>query len=155
MGRKKIEKEAEQGLFTPKKARNAIAVAKVVGPAVIPVVAPFAVQAAGAARDAYDRYQARKLGVDVGRLGEFTGRGARLHARIAGVGEGLDDLRASAKATEEDTKFADRAAGTLHQLAASVRAAERMPTARRKAAHRAVASELDHLEGQLLHRLGI
>ncbi|GAB2762621.1 DUF6474 family protein [Amycolatopsis magusensis] len=154
MGRKKIEKEAE-GLFTPKKARNALAVAKVVGPAVIPVVAPFAVRAAGAARDAYDRHQARKLGIDVDRLGEFTGRGARLHARIAGVGEGLDDLRTSPHASAEDTKFADRAAGTLHQLAASVRAAERMPTSRRKAAHRAVGSELDHLEGQLLHRLGI
>ncbi|RZQ62158.1 DUF6474 family protein [Amycolatopsis suaedae] len=151
---KKGEPEAE-GLFTPKKARNALAVAKVVGPAVIPVVAPYAVRAAGAARDAYDRYQARKLGVAVDQLGEFTGRGAGLHARIAGLAEGTAELRDSERATDEDRKFADKTGATLRQLAAAVRAAERMPSTRRRAAHRAVAGELDHLEGQLLHRLGI
>src|SRR5436190_1117870 len=72
MARKaKVEGE---GRFTPKKAKNAVAVAKVLGPAVIPVVAPYAVRAAGAAREMYDRYQARKLGVAVDQLGSYTGR---------------------------------------------------------------------------------
>ncbi|MEU0533856.1 DUF6474 family protein [Amycolatopsis tolypomycina] len=141
--------------FTPKRAKNAIAVAKVVGPAVLPVVAPLAVRAAGAAREAYDRYQARKLGVSVDRLGEYTGRGAALHARIAGVAEGCQDLRKSEKASAADREFAAEALGTLEQLSASVRAAERMPAARRKSVHRAVAGELERLEGQLLHRLGL
>jgi hypothetical protein len=153
MARKaKVEGDAR---FTPKKARNALAVAKVVGPVVIPVVAPYAVRAAGAAREFYDRYQARKLGVAVDRLGEYTGRGAALHARIAGLAEGCRDLQKSGKATPADVEFAKDSLGTLEQLSATVRAAERMPAPRRKPAHRAVAGELERLEGHLLHRLGI
>ena len=152
---RKAKLVADEGKFTPKKAKNAVAIAKVLGPAVLPVVAPYAVRAAGAAREAYDRYQARKLGVAVDQLGEFTGRGAALHARIAGLVTGLTELRKSAKATDTDVAFADDTQGTLEQLSATVRAAERMPAARRKAAHRAVAGELERLEGQLLHRLGV
>jgi len=153
MARKaKVEGEAR---FTPKKAKNAIAVAKVLGPAMIPVVAPYAVRAAGVAREAYDRYQARKLGVSVDKLGDYTGRGAALHARIAGLADGCRDLEKSSKASAADKEFARDGLGTLEQLSATVRAAERMPAARRKSAHRAVAGELERLEGQLLHRLGI
>ncbi|GAA4550284.1 DUF6474 family protein [Amycolatopsis samaneae] len=149
---KQVDGEAR---ITPKKAKNAIAVAKVIGPAVIPVVAPYAVRAAGAARELYDRYQARKLGVPVDQLGEYTGRGAALHVRIAGLAQGLAELRKSSKASEADLAFATDAQATLEQLSATVRAAERMPTVRRKPAHRAIAGELDRLEGQLLHRLGL
>lgn len=153
MARKaKVEGEAR---FTPKKAKNAVAVAKVLGPVVIPVVAPFAVRAAGSARELYDRYQARKLGVSVDKLGEYTGRGAALHARIAGVADGCRDLQKSEKASKADQEFVKDSLSTLEQLSASVRAAERMPAARRKSVHRAVAGELERLEGQLLHRLGI
>lgn len=153
MARKaKVEGEAR---ITPKKAKNAVAVAKVLGPAVIPVVAPYAVRAAGAAREMYDRYQARKLGVAVDQLGSYTGRGAALHARIAGVADGCADLEKSEKASAADKSFARESLGTLEQLSASVRAAERMPSSRRKSVHRAVAGELERLEGQLLHRLGL
>ena len=152
---RKAKHDAGEARVTPKKAKNAVAVAKVLGPAVLPVVAPYAVRAAGAARELYDRYQARKLGVAIDQLGEYTGRGAALHARIAGLVQGLAELRKSSKASAADTKFADETQGTLEQLSATVRAAERMPAARRKAAHRAVAGELDRLEEQLLHRLGV
>lgn len=125
MARKaKVEGE---GRFTPKKTKNAIAVAKVLGPVVIPVVAPYAVRAAGAAREVYDRYQARKLGVEVDQLGSYTGRGAALHARIAGIAEGCRDLQKSEKATPADVEFVKDSLGTLEQLSATVRAAERMP----------------------------
>jgi hypothetical protein len=152
---RKAKKVPGEGRFTPKNARNALGVAKVIGPAVIPVIAPFAIQAAGKMREAYDRYQARKLGIDVERLGEFTGRGAALHARISGLSEGLAELKKSAKATDADVKFANDTQATLEQLAASVRASERMPPPRRKSTARAVATELEQLEDQLLHRLGV
>ena len=58
-------------------------------------------------------------------------------------------------ATAEDRTFAGKSETTLRQLAAAVRAAERMPSARRRAAHRAAATELDELEQRLLSRLGI
>lgn len=141
--------------FTPARAKNAIAVAKVLGPVVLPVVTPYVVQGAAAVRDRWDRRRARKLGVSVDDLGQYSGRGGTLHARIAGAATGLNELRVKDSATADELAFADSAESTLHQLAAAVRAAERMPTPRRKAAHRAVAAELDRIEDRLLAALGI
>lgn len=153
MARKKTG-EVTKGL-TPKRARNAVSVAKIIVPALAPVLLPVAVRAAGAAREVYDRYQARKLGVPVERLPEFTGRGASLLARIAGVSEAVTELIEAPRATNDNIKFGADARATLQQLTAAVRAAERMPASRRKAAHQAVAAELAQLEGQILKRLGI
>lgn len=141
--------------ITPGKAKNALAVAKVIGPAVLPVIAPYVTRSAGAVRERWDRYRARRLGIAVDELPKYSGRGGSLHARIAGAGAALTDLRDRPDATADDTAFADAQEKTLRQLTAAVRAAERMPTARRKAAHRAVATELDQVEQRLLRRLGV
>ena len=153
--KRKADAAPDEPRVTPKKAKNALAVAKIVGPAVIPVVAPIALRAASEVRDRIDRMKARRLGVAVGDLAQYTGRGGALHARITGVAEAIDEMRDRPNATAEDRTFADKAETTLRQLTAAVRAAERMPTARRRAAHRAVATELDDLEQRLLARLGI
>lgn len=141
--------------ITPKKAKNALAVAKIIGPAVVPVVAPYVLRAFGEVRDRFDRMRARRLGVPVGELAQFSGKGGALHARISGAADAITELRGRKDATADDRTFADTSETTLRQLAAAVRAAERMPTARRKAAHRAAATELDQLEERLLHRLGV
>ena len=141
--------------ITPKKAKNALAVAKIVGPAVVPVVAPFVLRAFGEARDRIDRFKARRLGVAVGDLAEYSGKGGALHARITGAAEAIAELREGTDATAEDRAYADKSETTLRQLAAVVRAAEWMPSARRRAAHRAAATELDELEQRLLARLGL
>jgi hypothetical protein len=135
--------------FTPAHAKNLIGLAKVVGPAVVPVVAPYALRAASMARDAVDRMRARRLGVEVKDLATYSGRGGALHARIAGAAAAAAELRNS------DAAFADASEARLTKLAAAVRAAERMPNARRKAAYKAVSQELDRLEEDLLHRLGV
>lgn len=153
--KKKAEQVAEEAGLTPKKARNAVKVAKVIVPAALPALAPLVLKATGAARDAYDRAHARRLGVDVTQLSEFSGRGGALLARVAGAARGLQELRTSPKATDDDHAFAERSQSTLEQLAASVRAAEHMPAARRRTAHKAVANELEGIETELLHRLGI
>jgi hypothetical protein len=142
-------------LLTPAGAKNALGVAKVVGPAVLPVVAPYALKAASAARDGLDRYRAHRLGVDVEHLAEYTGRGGALHARIVGADQALGELADRSGGTEADREFAVRSRETLTKLAAAVRAAERMPVARRRAAHRSVAAELDPIERDLLRRLGL
>ncbi|CRK60766.1 hypothetical protein [Alloactinosynnema sp. L-07] len=141
--------------FTPARARNVIAVAKVLGPVVLPVVTPYVVKSASAVRDRWDRAKARRLGVSVEDLGHYTGKGGALHARIAGAADGVNELRAKANASKDDIEFAVSAESTLSQLAAAVRAAERMPTPRRKGAHRAVAAELDKIEERLLTSLGV
>jgi uncharacterized protein DUF6474 len=151
-----LRKHAGDGpRITPKKAKNALAVVKIVGPAVIPLVAPYVVRALGEARDRYDRVRANRLGVPVEELARFSGRGGALHARITGAAAAIAELRERTEVTADDRAFADRSETTLRQLAAAVRAAERMPTARRKAAHRAASVELDQLEERLLQRLGV
>jgi hypothetical protein len=152
--RKPAEGDGESR-YTPKRAKNALAVAKIVGPALIPVVAPFVVRAFGEVRDRYDRVRAHRLGVPVEELARYSGRGGSLHARISGAADAVIELRDRPDATPDDRTFADRSETTLRQLAAAVRAAERMPTARRKAAHKAAGAELDQLEERLLQRLGV
>jgi len=157
--RKVADKVAEltpgESRFTPKKAKNALGVAKIIGPALIPILAPLAVRALGEARDRIDRVKARRLGVPVEEIAQFSGKGGMLHARITGAARAIAELRDRKDATTEDRTFSDRSENTLEQLAAAVRAAERMPAARRKAAHRAASTELDELEQRLLSRLGL
>jgi len=141
--------------FTPGHAKNLVGVAKIIGPAVLPVVTPYLMKAAGAARDRLDRYRARKLGIDVAELPEFTGRGGALHVRIVGADQSLAELESAASTTADDRAYAARARDTLTKLAAAVRAAERMPTARRKAAQKSVGQVLDPIERELLRRLGV
>ncbi|MEV4311450.1 DUF6474 family protein [Actinocrispum sp. NPDC049592] len=139
--------------ITPRNAKNAVAVAKVIGPAIAPIMLPIVAKAAATLRSMKDSRRAHKLGVPLDDLAKYSGKGGHLHARIAGLTDVLTELRAKDKAT--DTAFIDETQTTLTQLAAAVRAAERMPTPRRKTAHRAVAQELDLLEDRLMHKLGI
>ncbi|MEV0677038.1 DUF6474 family protein [Actinosynnema sp. NPDC050436] len=143
-----MARERSKG-FTPGRAKNLVGVAKVVAPALIPVVAPLAARAAAAVSDRYDRYRARRLGVPVDELSRYSGHGARLHARIAGFAQALEDVRG------QDREYAEATGARLAQLTAAVRASERMPAPRRKAAHRAVGADLDALEAELLKRLGV
>jgi hypothetical protein len=139
--------------LTPSKAKNLVGVAKIVLPAVVPVLSPYLLKAAGTAREQLDRMRARKMGVDVGDLSKFSGKGGALHARIAGAAAAVDEL--AEKDDPATREFATRSRDTLSSLAAAVRAAERMPTTRRRAAHQAVATELDRIESELLRRLGV
>lgn len=146
--------------LTPTRARNLISLAKVLGP----VVLPFAVRAATRLREVYERRRARSLGVDIGELGEFTGRGASLRARIAGIASALQELRKREQegapgGTGDDPVAAraliDASERRLAALSAAVQAAERMPGGRRRGTHRAVAAELDRIEQDLLGWLGV
>ncbi|GAA1266689.1 DUF6474 family protein [Saccharothrix xinjiangensis] len=135
--------------FTPNRARNLVGVAKVLAPALIPVVAPMAARAAALVSDRYDRYRASRLGVPVDQLTRYSGRGAALHARIVGFDEALEQVR------DGDRGYVEATERRLAQLLAAVRASERMPAPRRRAAHRAVSADLDGLEAELLTRLGV
>ncbi|WP_033436245.1 DUF6474 family protein [Saccharothrix sp. NRRL B-16314] len=143
-----MAREKSKG-FTPGRAKNLVGVAKVLAPALIPVMAPVAARAAALLSDRYDHYRASRLGIPVDQLTRYSGKGAGLHARIAGFSEALDQLRDTERTYVESTER------RLAQLLAAVRAAERMPAPRRKAAHRAVSADLDAMEADLLKRLGV
>lgn len=127
-----------------------LSIARVVGP----VVAPFAYRAASAVRGQVDGARARKIGVGVEQLSEFTGHGAALSAQITGLEPALDEL-VRVRSDAESAAFRERTVARLAELSTAVHAAERMPTARRKAAHRSVAADLDRMDAELLERLGV
>ncbi|HEY2206521.1 MAG TPA: DUF6474 family protein [Pseudonocardia sp.] len=151
------ESAESKPVVTPSNAKRAIAVGKVLAP----VLAPIAMRAAAVARGAWDERKARRLGVAPGELKNFSGKGGALHARIAGVGGSLAELRAGShgvtagERAAEVNAFVAGAEPRLVDLSAAVRAAELMPADRRRAAHRAVSAELDQLEPQLLRLLGV
>jgi hypothetical protein len=135
--------------LTPAQTRRLISVGK----AVAPLVLPYAIAAAGVARSQWDAYRSRRLGVPADQLGRFSGRGGHLHARISRAGEALTELESSGDAAGK--AFAAQTRPRLADLAVAVRAAEQMPTTRRRTAFRAVSGELDRIEDQLLGHLGL
>ncbi len=148
---------AKRELVTPGNAKKAVAIGKVLAPA----LAPIAMQLAAAARGAWDDRRARRLGVPATELGSYSGKGGALHARISRIAASAKDLASSAEVTADRArgaaveKFLRANGARLADLAAAVRAAEMMPTDRRRAAHKAVAAELDQIEPELLGLLGV
>lgn len=134
--------------ITPANARRAIAVAKVI----VPVIAPFAIKAAGYARHRWDTARARRLGVGLDELPTFSGKGTALHARLSRLAMSLREL---AQRRPQDSEFIRTADSRLADLSTAVRAAEVMQATRRRAAHKAIAAELDAVEAELLRRLGV
>ncbi|SDF54685.1 DUF6474 family protein [Pseudonocardia oroxyli] len=124
-----------------------------VGKAVAPLLLPYGIAAAGVARASWDTYRSRRLGVPADQLGRFTGRGGALHARLSRAGEALTEVEATGDAAGR--AFAQETRPRLADLALAVRAAEQMPTPRRRTAFRAVGSELDRIEDRLLDQLGL
>ncbi|WP_345607042.1 DUF6474 family protein [Pseudonocardia adelaidensis] len=128
-----------------------------VGKAVAPLLAPYALAAATVARDRWDAYRAARLGVEPGQLAAYAGPGGALHARLSRMAEALDRLESGAEAHGSDAarRFAADTRPRLADLAVAVRAAEQMPTQRRRTAYRSVGAELDRLEVALLTHLGV
>lgn len=139
--------------LTAARAKRMIGVSK----AVAPLLAPYALAAAGVARARWDAYRAARLGVDPGQLSAYAGPGGALHARLSRMAEALDELESGGEAhsTGAARRFAADTRPRLADLAVAVRAAEQMPTPRRRTAYRAIGGELDRLEVALLNHLGV
>lgn len=124
-----------------------------IGTTVAPLLAPYALAAATAARGSWDSYRAGRLGVAPEELARFRGPGGGLHARLSHLAERLTELER--EADPAGTAFAEQARPRLTELATAVRAAEQMPAPRRRAAFKAIGTELDGIEYTLLSHLGI
>lgn len=138
--------------LTGKSAKRMIGV----GTAVAPLLAPYALAAAGAARGAWDARKAARYGIAADQLGAYAGPGGALHARLSRVAETLTELESSTThVTDGATSFVATTRPRLADLAVAVRAAEQMPTARRRTAYKAIGHELDRIEIDLLTHLGV
>ncbi len=147
----KLAAKADRELFSAGQIRKYIGVARVL----IPVLAPLAYRGATVVRGQLDARKAQQLGIGTDQLGEFSGHGARLQARITNTEEALDKIAAD-KAGDADTeKFVAAARSRMADLNVAVRTAEQMPAARRKAVHASISAELAVLENDVLARLGV
>ena len=141
---------ANQGL-TVAKVRKYLGVARLLAP----VLLPIAYRAATAVRAQLDTTRAQKMGIAVDQLGDYTGHGAKLSARIAGAESSVTEILSRKPDDAETQRFAAAIRERLGDLSTAVRAAEQMPQTRRKGAHQAISSELDGVEADLLARLGV
>jgi Family of unknown function (DUF6474) len=145
-------KAAREGkLFSPSRIRRGITVTRLLAP----IVVPLAYRGAIAARGYVDQRRADRLGVPLSQLGQFSGHGAQLSARIAGAEHSLR-LVAERKPKDAETKqFVAAITERLGELSAAVTAAENMPTSRRRSAHASIERQLDGVEADLMARLGV
>jgi Family of unknown function (DUF6474) len=151
MKRRKSSEEPGGPVVTPGNAKRALAIGKILAPALLPI----AMRAATVARGAWDERKARRLGIEPGELVKYSGRGGALHARIGRIAQALARLRAEGHKSDQVTTFSAEVEPRLVNLAAAIRAAELMPTERRRTAYRAVAAELDRIEPRLLDLLEV
>ncbi|KUI32037.1 hypothetical protein AU195_23630 [Mycobacterium sp. IS-1496] len=141
----------EGKLLSPGRIRRTLTVARLLAPIAVPVV----YRASVAARGFADERRAERLGVPLSQLGQFSGHGGELSARIAGAEQSVR-LVAQKKPKDGETKqFVTAINERLGDLSAAVAAAENMPTARRRAAHAAIAEQLDGIDADLMARLGV
>jgi len=121
---------------------------------------PVAYRAAMAARGAIDERRADRLGVPLTALGQFSGQGGRLSARIAGAENSLRRVaeRKPARKKAEDAEvkqFVAAMTDRLTALSAAVTAAENMPGPSRRAAQTSISEQLDGIDADLMARLGV
>lgn len=145
-------KAAREGkVFSPTRIRRVLTVSRLLAPILTPVV----YRAAIAARGLIDQRRADQLGIPLAQIGQFSGHGARLSARIAGAEQSLRMVQDKKPKDAETKQFASAISERLSDLSAAVTAAENMPAARRRTAHTAISAQLDGIEADLMARLGL
>ncbi|OBI87771.1 DUF6474 family protein [Mycobacterium asiaticum] len=141
----------EGKLLSPTRIRRSLTVSRLLAPVLIPLI----YRAAIAARGLLDQRRADQLGIPLAQIGQFSGHGARLSARVAGAEQSLQAVQEKKPKDPETKQFVAAISEKLSDLSTAITAAEHMPTQRRRTAHAAISSQLDGIEADLLARLGL
>ena len=145
-------KAAREGkILSPTRIRRTLTVSRLLAPILTPVI----YRAAISARALIDQRRADRLGIPLAQIGQFSGNGAQLSARIAGAEKSLRMVQDKKPKDAETKQFVSAITERLADLSAAVTAAENMPAARRRAAQAAISSQLDGIEADLMARLGL
>jgi hypothetical protein len=145
-------KAAREGkLLSPTRIRRVLTVSRLLAPILTPVIYRLAM----AARAIIDQRRADQLGIPLAQIGQFSGHGAQLSARIAGAEKSLRMVQDKKPKDAETKQFVAAVTERLRDLSAAVTAAENMPTPRRRAAHAAISDQLDGVDADLVARLGV
>ncbi|MFZ1165157.1 DUF6474 family protein [Mycobacterium sp.] len=141
----------EGKLLSPTRIRRLLTVSRLLAP----ILVPLAYRVAIAARGLIDQRRADQLGVPLAQVGQFSGNGGRLSARIAGAEQSLRTVQDNKPKDAETKQFVTAISERLADLAAAVTAAENMPPTRRRGAHAAISRQLDEIDADLMARLGL
>lgn len=141
----------EGKLLAPNRIKRTLTASRLLAPAVVPV----AYRAAIAARGVIDERRADRLGVPLTQIGQFSGAGGRLSARITGAERSLHLVAERAPQDGETHRFVSAITDRLAALSAAVPAAENMPGPRRRAAQTSIGEQLDGIEADIMSRLGV
>jgi hypothetical protein len=141
----------EGKLLSPTRIRRLLTVSRLLAP----ILTPLIYRAAIAARALIDQRRADELGIPLAQIGQFSGQGAELSARIAGSEKSLRMVQDKKPKDTETKQFASAITERLSDLSVAVTAAENMPATRRRAAHSAILQQLDGIEADLMARLGL
>jgi hypothetical protein len=95
------------------------------------------------------------LGVPLSQIGQFSGAGGPLSARVAGAERSLRRVAEKKPKDPETKQFVAAMTERLTDLSAAVTAAENMPAAQRRAAHAAITEQLNGIDADLMARLGL
>ncbi|ABL06897.1 DUF6474 family protein [Mycobacterium ulcerans] len=145
-------KAAREGKFlSPARIRRTLTVSRLLAP----ILAPVMYRAAIAARGLLDQRRADQLGVPLAQIGQFSGHGAQLSARVSGCERSLRIVQEKKPKDAETKQVVSAISERLCELSAAITAAENMPAQRRRAAHSAISSQLDGIEEDLVARLGL
>ena len=145
-------KAVREGKFlSPGRVRRLLTVARLLAPVLVPVV----YRGTTAVRGMLDERRADRLGVPLAQLGQFSGQGGALSARIAGAERSLRAVAEKNPKDAETMQFVAAITSRLTDLSAAVTAAENMPASQRRAAHTAISDQLDGIDADLMARLGV
>ena len=145
-------KAAREGkLFSPTKIRRLLTITRLLAPVMVPLV----YRASIAARGFVDERRADRLGVPLSQIGQFSGHGAQLSARIAGAEQTLRRVAEKKPKDAETKQFVAAITERLSDLSAAVTAAENMPVSQRRSAHASIGEQLDGIDADLMARLGL
>lgn len=151
MAETKLRAAREGKLLAPTRIRRTLTASRLLAPVVVPV----AYRAAIGARGVIDERRADRLGVPLTQLGQFSGAGGRLSARIAGADHSVQLVADRQPGDAETQRFVAATKDRLAALAAAVPVAENMPGPRRRAAQASIGEQLDGIEADIMTRLGV
>ncbi len=145
-------KAAREGrVFSPVRIRRVLTVSRLLAPVLVPV----AYRAAVSARGMFDERRADRLGIPLSEIGQFSGPGAQLSARITGIEQSVRRITEEKPKDAESKQFVAAMNDRLRDLSAAIAAAETMPGTRRRSAHAAIGRQLDGIEADVMARLGV
>lgn len=142
MAKKELER-IKQGRFNKDNVKRYASALRTAAPLLLPLI----YRGITAAQREVEKKRAQKAGVSAEQLASFSGHGAPLKARTAGIRNSLKDAQLPA-GFKRDVKE------RLNELDSAIDNAEYMTDQQRQRAHRSISGEIDSLNDEIQAKLG-